>query len=61
MKIAFHANEISLRGTGVAMFDYAHYNKKLLGNESIVLHWKGSTANHPLAYEKYEKHFEIFG
>ena len=61
MKIAFHANEISLRGTGVAMFDYAHYNKELLGNESIVLHWKGSTANHPLAYRKYEKHFEIFG
>jgi hypothetical protein len=37
MKIAFHCNQLSIRGTEVAMFDYAHFNEELLGNESIVL------------------------
>ena len=60
MKIAFHTNEICLRGVSVATFDYAYYNRKLLGNESVALHWKGSTANHPLGIEKYKEHFEVF-
>lgn len=35
--IAFHDNNLSLRGTSVAMYDYADYNEKILGNKSIIL------------------------
>ncbi len=35
--IAFHDNNLSLRGTTNAMFDYADYNEKILGNKSIIV------------------------
>lgn len=62
MKVAFHCNQLSLRGTEVAMYDYAHYNEVLLGNESIVLAknpkiWKYS--DQP-AIEKFQKRFKVF-
>lgn len=37
MKIAFLENFLNVRGTTVALFDYAHYNEVLLGNQSIVI------------------------
>lgn len=36
MKVAFLIRRIGIRGTDVALFDYAFYNRKLLGNESII-------------------------
>ena len=36
MKVAFLNNQIDNRGTGNALYDYAHYNEEILGNESIV-------------------------
>jgi hypothetical protein len=61
MKIAFHTNQLSLRGTEVAMYDYAHYNEKLLGNESIVITkhpdvWKYSD---PEAIVKFQQRFNV--
>lgn len=35
--IFFHDNNLTLRGTSVALYDYADYNEKILGNKSIVL------------------------
>lgn len=35
--IAFHDNNLCLRGTTQAMFDYADFNEKILGNKSIIL------------------------
>jgi glycosyltransferase involved in cell wall biosynthesis len=35
--IAFHDNNLCLRGTTNAMFDYADYNEKILGNKSIIV------------------------
>ena len=62
MNIAFHCNQLSLRGTEVAMYDYAHYNEKLLGNSSIVLAknpkvWKYS--DEP-AIEKFKNRFKVY-
>lgn len=37
MKIAFHSNQLSERGTEVALFKYAYYNEKILGNKSIII------------------------
>ena len=36
MNIGFLSNQIGLRGTEVAMFDYAKHNEELLGNNSII-------------------------
>lgn len=36
MKIGFLNNQIDNRGTGNALFDYAKYNKTILGNESYI-------------------------
>ncbi len=37
MKIAFLENFLNVRGTTVALYDYAVYNETLLGNQSIVI------------------------
>lgn len=37
MKIAFHVNTFTIRGTEIAIFDYAYYNQTILGNESIIM------------------------
>jgi len=60
MKIAFHDNSISLRGTTVAVFDYAYWTRKILGNESIILYNKNHSANSPDVYNKFAKEFDIF-
>ena len=36
-KIAFHSNQLCIRGTEVALFDYAHYNETILGNKSYII------------------------
>ncbi len=37
VKIAFYSPILCIRGTSVAIFDYAHYNEKLLNNKSIII------------------------
>lgn len=52
--IAFHDNNLCLRGTTNAMFDYADYNEKILGNKSIIV----SSPNGNLdAYGKFVNRF----
>lgn len=61
MKIALHSNDISIRGVSVAMYDYAHYNEELLGNESIIIYDKNGKFNHPLGLENYQQRFKVYG
>jgi hypothetical protein len=35
--VAFLSNKLTLRGTEVALYDYADYNEKILGNKSIII------------------------
>lgn len=57
--IAFHSNQLSVTGTEVAVYDYAHYNETLLGNRSVVLHNRLNPNNHPDALAKFAKRFEV--
>src|SRR5579859_3347765 len=62
LNIAFHSNQISVRGTEVALYDYADYNEKLLGNTSIIISkspevWPYS---HEPAIEKFKNRFKVF-
>lgn len=58
MKIGFHTNGLSLRGTEIALYDYAHHNQTLLGNESVIFYRK----NYPVeqsVFEKFSKQFKL--
>ena len=62
-KIAFHIYFFCIRGTSTAIYDYAHYSEKLLGNESIIVVPKSSITenkNIEIALDKFKKRFMIF-
>lgn len=60
MKIAFHDNSLSLRGTTVAVFDYAYWTRRILGNESIILYSKNHPANSSDVCNKFAREFDVF-
>lgn len=64
MKVAFFEVFLNIRGTSTAIYDYAHYNEKILGNESIVITQALHLATHEDAcakvYEKFQKRFPVF-
>lgn len=54
MKILFHTNQFGSRGTETAVFDYAHYNETLLGNESYIVAPDGSDM---FSFDKFRNRF----
>jgi hypothetical protein len=55
--IAFHSNQLGIRGTEVALYDYARYNEEILGNKSYII----SCAKADLAtLKKFQNRFEVF-
>jgi len=57
MKIAFHSNQLGIRGTEVALYDYALGNRDILGNESIII----SDANADLTtLDKFKMQFPVY-
>lgn len=56
MKIGFHTNGLSLRGTEIALYDYAYQNQKILGNESIIFYRKKNEVDQSVL-EKFSKQF----
>ncbi len=58
MKIGFHTNGLSLRGTEIALYDYAHHNQTLLGNESVVFYRKNNAVDKNVL-EKFSKQFKL--
>lgn len=62
MKIGFHSNQLCLRGTEIALYDYANHNEKILGNKSFILTknpkvWKYSDEK---AIEKFKNRFDVY-
>jgi len=57
MKIAFHLYHFDVRGTTVAVFDYAYFNIKLLNNESIII-FPENAPKDERAFQKFQDHFE---
>lgn len=60
MKIAFHDNQLCLRGTTVALYDHAYWSREYLGNESIILYPKNSYFNDDRVLDKFTKHFSVY-
>jgi hypothetical protein len=61
MKIAFWENQLTLRGTTVACYDYALGNKTILGNESIVIYDTSQPFNDATVLAKFQAEFKVFG
>ena len=59
MKILFHSNHLGIRGTEVALFDYAYFNQSILGNESVIAYDRSRGENDPRVIEKFAKHFPL--
>ncbi len=59
MYIGFHTNQISLRGTEIALFDYADFNESILGNRSVVFAPREPQRHDERALDKFEKRFKI--
>jgi hypothetical protein len=57
--IAFHSNQLSLQGTEVALYDYAHFNETLLGNKSLILYDQNNPNNNPAALPKFTDRFVV--
>jgi len=62
LKVAFLSNKLTLRGSEVALYDYAHYNETLLGNESFIVTRDVDRIRHEFdvsleAYERFAKRF----
>ncbi|WP_114637325.1 hypothetical protein [Polynucleobacter necessarius] len=58
MKIGFHTNGLSLRGTEIALYDYAYQNQQILGNESVIFYRQNNLVNQAV-HEKFSKQFKL--
>jgi hypothetical protein len=63
--VAFLSNKLTLRGTEIAIFDYADYNEKILGNKSIIITRDYEKIKHEWdvdiqAYNKFKSRFDVF-
>lgn len=59
-RIVFQSNQLSVRGTEIALYDYALYNRDILGNESIVVHDANSAGNNAAVIEKFKREFPVY-
>lgn len=55
-RIAFHDNNLCLRGTSVALYQYADYNEKILGNKSYILSCPSANLD---ALPKFKSRFDV--
>jgi hypothetical protein len=58
-KIGFDAGLMSLRGTHIAIFDYALSNQLILGNDSIIFYDRRSEQAQPLVFQKFKQAFQL--
>ena len=57
--IGFDAGLMSLRGTHIAIFDYALQNQRLLGNKSTIFYDRRSEQVQPLVFQKFQHEFQL--
>lgn len=57
LNVLFHSNAHTIRGTEVALYDYAHYNETILKNNSYIVYDKNCKLNENLATQKFLKRF----
>lgn len=58
-KLIFQTTQLSVRGTEVAIYDYARFNEEMLGNASVILFNETSPLNNPDVIRKFESRFPV--
>ena len=61
VKIVFWDNCLNERGTTTTLFNYAYYNKIILGNESIIMYNTSRPDNVNEVIELFKKEFTVIG
>lgn len=61
MKIAFHDNSLCLRGTTVAIYDWAYWCRYYLNIEPVIMFDLNNSYNDESVIQKFEKEFPVFG
>lgn len=64
MRVLFHCEQLNYRGTTNSIYDYAHYNQELLGNESVIAYSKVGpagvdTGSVPAVIDKFNRKFQL--
>lgn len=59
MKVGFYSSHLCLRGTTVAIYDYARYNQEILGNESVVFYDPMNSHNDPGVINRFKSLCEV--
>lgn len=59
MKVSFYTPHLCLRGTTVAIYDYALFNQQILANESVILYDEQDKRNDPSTIEKFSNSFKL--
>lgn len=54
--IAFYANQLCLRGTEIALYTYADYNERILGNKSYICSQPASNLD---SLDKFKARFDV--
>jgi hypothetical protein len=58
-RIVFQSNQLSVRGTEIAMYDYAYYNEAILGNTSIIAYQGNHPLNDQSVIDKFSQKFQL--
>lgn len=61
MKIAFHDNCLTVRGTTTCIYNFAYWGRKILDFEPIIIYNKTDPHNDIDGYNKCANQFEVFG
>jgi len=61
VKIAFWDNCLCERGTTTAIYDYAYYNRTILGNQSIIMYNTTRIENNSEVINKFKEQFTVHG
>jgi hypothetical protein len=61
MRIAFHDNSLCLRGTTVAIYDWAYWTRHYLSIDPIIMFNLKNNFNDKSVIKKFEKEFPVFG
>lgn len=61
MRIAFHDNSLCLRGTTVAIYDWAYWTRHYLNVDPIIMFNLQNSFNDKSVIQKFEKEFLVFG
>ena len=59
MKLVFHSNQLGIRGSEVALYDYAFFNRTFLRNESVIAYDAKSPENRADVIAKFAAQFPL--